>query len=141
MPEATETLGAAASSLAAAGLTAAARDLSREAKKDHSVAWRWSTLGVCFLGLLALTYFLIVDARHGHAMTQDEYVSSNKDRDEKVAAVRVDFQAMTIRLAAAIESVATLKTDVKDSESRLRTEIQGTNARIDRVFEAVSKPR
>lgn len=140
MSEMPATLPAAATKIAIDAAGAGVRDLAREAKRDASIAWKVVGVIACFGIACSLIYLLVRDSRDGHAMTQDEYVSSNKERDEKVAAVRVEFQAITIRLATAIESVATLKTDVKDAESRLRTEIQGTNARIDRVLEAVSKP-
>lgn len=134
-------------------------DLAAGARVDRVGAWRWGAVVVIFGMAFTLTYLLVKDARDGHAMTQEEYESANrkrdaalaednKSRDEKLAAVRQDFRDMTMKLTQALDGVAALKgaqdqtgKDVRDSESRLRTEIQGVNGRVDRVIEILNRPK
>ena len=141
--------------LDAAGQLAApaGKALAKDARKHPSSYASWGA--VCLIaGMICATTFLLVkDARDGHAMTLEEYTQANRardealrkdnaERDERLALVRQEFREMTSKLTGALEGVGTLKAaqeslarDVRESEARLRVEIQGTNSRVDRVLE------
>lgn len=153
MPEAVASIQETVTAKAVEVAGAAARELVTEARKDPATAWRWSVIGIMGLGLLFLIYLLVKDARDGHAMTKEEYESvtkvaadalkkDNDDRDQRLAAVRASFNEMTLKLTSALDGVAKLAEtqrdmvrDAKDSEGRLRTEIQSVSGRVDRVLE------